>query len=184
MDGTQVAVPMMEQVNSFAYYQGTNFEAVSLPYGGGRLSMLLVLPNTGVDVGTLAASITPAAIESWLSQMTTGQVNIELPRFTTTFATSLLPALTALGMGDVFDATQNGLSGVYPGFVVNVARHQTYVEVDETGTVAAAATGVVGTTAAPASVNLLFTHPFFYAIRDNQTGELLFIGVMMNPGAG
>jgi serine protease inhibitor len=74
--------------------------------------------------------------------------------------------------------------GVYPGFVVNVARHQTYVEVDETSTVAAAATGVAGTTAAPASVNLLFTRPFFYAIRDNQTGELLFVGVLMNPSAG
>jgi Serpin (serine protease inhibitor) len=67
---------------------------------------------------------------------------------------------------------------------VNVAEHKTYVQVDESGTVAAAATGVGETSVVSLSVNLQANHPFFYAIRDNQTGELLFVGVLMNPSAG
>ena len=89
--------------------------------------------------------------------------------------TSLLP-----GCGGGSDAS----SGAPPGFYVNVAEHKTYVQVDESGTVAAAATGGGVTAAAPVSVNLQVNHPFFYAIRDNQTGELLFVGVLMNPSAG
>lgn len=77
-----------------------------------------------------------------------------------------------------------GFTGIFPGFYVNVAEHKTYVQVDESGTVAAAATGVGGTSVVSLSVNLQVNHPFFYAIRDNQTGELLFVGVLMNPSAG
>jgi serine protease inhibitor len=72
----------------------------------------------------------------------------------------------------------------FPGFRVNVAEHKTFVQVDESGAVAAAATGVGGTSVVSLSVNLQVNHPFFYAIRDNQTGELLFVGVLMNPSAG
>jgi serine protease inhibitor len=77
------------------------------------------------------------------------------------------------------------LQVLYNGAVgVNVAEHKTYVQVDESGTVAAAATGVGATSAMQLSVNLQIDHPFFYAIRDNRTGELLFVGVLMNPSAG
>ena len=71
-----------------------------------------------------------------------------------------------------------------PSFSISVAEHKTYVQVDETGTVAAAATGVGSTAVAQTTVNLQLNRPFFYAIRDNQTGELLFIGVLMNPNGG
>ncbi len=187
-DGSQVSVSMMQQSTLFPYFQGADFQAVNLPYGSGRLSMLIVLPNTGVDLGTFVATITPAAVESWVSQMSSMTVNLGLPRFTTAYSTgtSLIPALTTLGMGDAFDPNENGFTGIFPSFVINVAVHKTYVQVDETGTVAAAATGVgdVATIATPDTVNLQLNRPFFYAIRDNQTGELLFVGVLMNPNGG
>jgi serpin B len=183
-DGTQVSVPMMQQSNSFPYLQGTNFQAVSLPYGSGRLSMLIVLPDAGVDPGGFVAAMTPAAVESWVSQMSGWMVNLGLPRFTTTYSTSLVAPLTTLGMGDAFNSGENGFTGIFPTFYIAVAQHKTYVQVDETGTVAAAATGVGATSAMPATVNLQLNRPFFYAIRDNQTGELLFIGVLMNPNGG
>ena len=184
-DGTQIAVPTMQQSNSFPYLQGANFQAVSLPYGSGRLSMLIVLPDTGVDPSALVATITPATLDSWVAQMTmSATINLSLPRFTATFATNLIPALTTLGMGDAFIADENGFPGIYPNFYVNVAEHKTYVQVDESGTVAAAATGVGTTSVMRLSVNLQVNHPFFYAIRDNQTGELLFVGVLMDPSAG
>ena len=184
-DGTQATVPTMQQTGAFSFFQGANFQAVSLPYGSGRLSMLIVLPDTGVDPSTLVATVTPATIDSWVAQMTmNATINLSLPKFTATFATNLMPALTTLGMGAAFDPAANGFPGIFPGFYVNVAEHKTYVQVDESGTVAAAATGVGTTSAMPLSVNLQVNHPFFYAIRDNQTGELLFVGVLMNPSAG
>jgi serine protease inhibitor len=183
-DGTQVSVPMMQQSNTFPYFQGTNFQAVNLPYGSGRLSMLVVLPDAGVDPGSFVAAITPAAVESWVSGMYTEMVNLGLPRFTTAYSTSLQAPLTTLGMGDAFDSGENGFTGIFPSFYISVVEHKTYVQVDETGTVAAAATGVGETSVAQASVNLQLDRPFFYAIRDNQTGELLFVGVLMNPNGG
>ena len=183
-DGTQVSVPMMQQSNTFPYFQGTNFQAVNLPYGSGRLSMLIVLPDAGVDPGTFVAAMTPAAIESWVSQMVGSVVNLELPRFTTAYSTSLEAPLMTLGMGDAFVPEEGGFPGIYPSFSISVAEHKTYVQVDETGTVAAAATGVGSTAVAQATVNLQLSRPFFYAIRDNQTGELLFIGLLMNPNGG
>jgi serine protease inhibitor len=186
-DGTQTSVPTMQQTSAFSYFQGTNFQAVSLPYGQGRLSMLLALPAVGVDLDTFVAGITPATIDSWVSQMYPGiTVSLSLPRFTTSFGTSLVPALTTLGMGSAFDENAGGLSGIVPSGFISDVEHKTYVQVDETGTVAAAATtGGIGITAMPsAPVDMSLDRPFFYAIRDNQTGELLFVGVLMNPNGG
>ena len=94
--------------------------------------------------------------------------------------TQMQQALTALGMG-----IQGNLSGIYPGAFISDVEHKTVVEVNETGTVAAGATSVgISISAMQDPVNLTVNHPFFYAIRDNTTGELLFVGVLMNPGAG
>lgn len=72
-------------------------------------------------------------------------------------------------------------SALAPGFFVNIVMHKTVVEVDETGTVAAAATGIGLTEAATRQAVMTMNHPFIYAIRDDKTGELLFIGILMNP---
>jgi len=185
-DGTQTSVPMMQQTSVMPYLHGTNFQAVNLPYGQGRLSMLIVLPDTGVDLGSFVAAMTPSDIDTWVSQMSTVvSVDLSLPRFTTSFGASLKQALTALGMGIAFDEGQGNLSGIYPGAFISDVEHKTVVEVNETGTVAVGVTGVgIGITAKPEPVNLAINHPFFYAIRDNTSGDLLFVGVLMNPGAG
>ena len=110
---------------------------------------------------------------------------VYLPRFTTSFGASLQKALTALGMGIAFDPVQGSLSGIYPGAFISDVEHKTVVEVNETGTVAVGATSVgIGTTAVQGPVNFTINHPFFYAIRDNTSRDLLFVGVLMNPGAG
>jgi serine protease inhibitor len=88
-----------------------------------------------------------------------------------------------MGMGIAFDPSAN-FSALAPGFLVNTVVHKTVIEVNETGTVAAAATGITTTTAAPLTYSMLMNHPFFYAIEDDKTGELLFVGVLMNPSGG
>jgi serine protease inhibitor len=83
-------------------------------------------------------------------------------------------------MGITFGPSAD-LFALAPGFLVNVVEHKTVVEVDETGTVAAAATGIGIATVATQRYTMTMDHPFFYAIRDDKTGELLFIGLLMNP---
>jgi serpin B len=117
--------------------------------------------------------------------MYSGTVNLFLPRFTTSFSANLIPPLTTLGMGIAFEAGGGDFSGIYPGAYISAVQHDTVVEVDETGTVAAGSTTVViGPTVVQVPVNLDFNRPFFYTIRDNQTGALLFTGVMVNPNGG
>jgi serine protease inhibitor len=185
-DGTQASVQTMQQTNGFPYYQGAQFQAVSLPYGQGRMSLVVLLPNAGVDLGSFVAGITPADIDSWVSQMSTTNIALTLPRFTTTFAATLIPPLTTLGMGVAFSQYQADLNGIYPGAYISLVQHTTVVEVDESGTVAAGGTvvGIGVVVVGPQAIEVQVDRPFFYAIRDNQTGELLFIGVMMNPNGG
>ena len=187
-DGTETSVNMMSQTNAaFPVLLGTNFAAISLPYGQGRLSMIVVLPNTGVDFDTFVSSMTAADLQTWVGQMTSvATVTLSLPRFTTSFGQSLVTPLSTLGMGVAFEPHVGNFSGIYPAAYLSEVQHDTVVQVDETGTVAAGSTtGTISTTSvAGLNLNLEVNHPFFYAIRDNQTGALLFTGVMMNPNAG
>jgi serine protease inhibitor len=183
-DGTQVSSQMMHQSGSYAYLQGSNFQAVSLPYGQGRFSMLIVLPNSGVSLSSFAAGITPEAISGWVSQSQMTQGSIALPKFTATYGVSLPPALSSLGMGIALcSSNMADFSALAPSVCVSDVEHKTLVEVDETGTVAAAGTTVtVGPTAIAAPLfTMTMDHPFFYGIRDDLTGELLFVGILVNP---
>lgn len=183
-DGTQVSSQMMHQSGSYAYLQGSNFQAVSVPYGQGRFSMLIVLPNSPVSFSSFAAGITPEAISGWVSQSQMAQGSIALPKFTATYGVSLPPALSSLGMGIALcSSNMADFSALAPSVCVSDVEHKTVVEVDESGTVAAAGTTVtVGPTAIAAPLfTMTMDHPFFYAIRDDLTGELLFVGILVNP---
>jgi serine protease inhibitor len=181
--GSEVSAELMHQTGPFAYAAGTlhgsSFQAVRIPYGQGRLSMLVVLPDAGTSVSSFVAEMTIADLTGVIAQFQQSMVTIALPRFTSSYGTSLIPALASLGMSIAFGPSAD-FSALAPGFSVNVVMHKTVVEVDETGTVAAAATGI-GVTAVESAVVMTMDHPFFYAIQDDKTGELLFIGVLMNP---
>jgi serine protease inhibitor len=186
-DGTQATVQMMRENQAhLPYLQGQNFQAISVPYGQGRLSMLIVLPTAGIDLGDFVGSMTPTDIDGWVGEMSSDRpVDLNLPRFTTTYSQSLVSALSTLGMGIAFQPHVGDLSGIFPNAYISAVQHATVVHVDETGTVASGSTTVpVGTTAVEEPVVVHMSRPFFYAIRDNQTGALLFVGVMMNPNGG
>jgi serine protease inhibitor len=183
MDGTQVSVPMMHQSASYGYLQGTNFQAVRIPYGQGRLSMLVVMPDAGTSLSSFVAGLTPEMINGWVGQLQTGMGNLSMPKFTASFGASLVQPLTTLGMQAAFCSDPQAS---FPGLgltCIQDVEHKTVVEVDESGTVAAGATTVTLTpTAVQAPLfTLTLDHPFLYAIRDDKTGELLFIGSMTNP---
>jgi serine protease inhibitor len=189
-DGTQVTAQMMQQVGSYQYLQGTlqgaAFQAVRVPYGAGRLNMLIVLPAPGTALTGFVAGMTAAQLNAWNAQFQSAFGSIALPRFAATYSSSLPAALSALGMGVAFCTSgQADFSGIAtnPPPCISDVEHKTVVEVDESGTVAAGATTVtVTTTAVPAtSFSMTMNRPFFYAIEDDATGELLFVGLLMNP---
>jgi serine protease inhibitor len=187
-DGTQTSAETMHQIGFYPYlqgtWQGTQFQAVRLPYGAGRLSMLIVLPNSGASLSSFVAGMMVDVLNRWTAQLQTTSGSIALPRFTSTYGASLPPALTSLGMGIAFcTSNEADFSALARLACISDVEHKTVVEVDESGTVAAGATTVtIGIDAVPeAQFAMTMDHPFFYAIQDDETGELLFIGVLMNP---
>jgi serine protease inhibitor len=186
-DGTQVSAELMNQTAMFDHFQGslqgTTFQAVRLPYGSGRLNMLIVLPEAGTSLDTFVANLTPDVLNDWSSQFINLYGSVALPRFDATFGQALDNALSALGMGAAFCANNGILSGINPQACLAKVQHQTVIEVDESGTVAAGATGggITTTDVQSPQFTMTMNHPFFYAIQDSTTGVLLFIGVLMNP---
>jgi serpin B len=183
-DGTQASVPMMHQSATYGFLIGANFQAVSIPYGSGRFSMLAVMPNPGISLNSFVAGMTLNTLQGWISQLQTGYGALSLPRFTASYGASLVQPLITLGMQAAFcPDPQASFPGI--GLVcIQDVEHKTVVEVDETGTIAAGATSVslIPTAVQAPMFTIALDHPFLYAIRDEQTGELLFIGTMMNPG--
>lgn len=181
--GDVKTVPLMCQESSLAYLETPQFQAVSLPYGAGRMSLYVFLPKPGNSLGGLMAGMNANTWNGWMGQMKPTQMVIFLPKFQVSYQATLNQPLIALGMGPAFsmeaDFAPMGLHGSFISAVV----HKATLDVDEEGTVAAASTAVVMSRSArpmPKTV-MRVDHPFFCAIRDNATGTLLFAGVIEDP---
>jgi serpin B len=182
-NGTTKRVPMMHQSGKFEYLRGEGFQAVALPYGEGELSFYLFLPDEGRSLEEFLKSLTPARWQEWLKGFKPMEGDVGLPRFRIETTAGLESPLKALGMTDAFDPERADFSGIAPLtdgrlFIAKVLQ-KAVVEVNEEGTKAAAATGVVvGITAYnPNRFTLIANRPFFFAIRHNATGALLFMGI-------
>jgi serine protease inhibitor len=183
LNGTTKTCNLMQRQGTYTYYSGANFQAVRLPYGSNRMSMVMILPNQGVNWTTFLATLTPQNLTTWLSQATSNFGSVALPRFQTGYDADLIPSLTSLGMGIAF-TSQADLSGIAPGTMLTYVHHKTFLNVTEQGTEAGAATGIGGATAvAVNSFTFRADHPFFCAIQDDKTGTLLFLGCILDPTA-
>jgi len=184
-DGTTVTVQMMHQSGTYEYLAGANFQMIRLPYGQGRMSMLIVLPDNTTTLEAFVAGLTPNALDSSIAQMQSTNVDVALPRFISRYTAKLNPPLTTLGMGIAFQCPLADFTPAFPpGTCITDSEQATMVEVDEAGTVAAASTTVtIGIEAVPSMPTMTMDHPFFYAIRDDDTGELLFLGTVQNPSS-
>jgi serpin B len=185
LSGATVTCSMMNQTSSYGYYRGTNFQLATLPYGSGRMSMIVVLPDQGTSWQSFLTTVTAQNLNTWLSQTSTALGSIGLPRFQSSYGANLIPALSTLGMQVAFTPLAADLSGIAPGTFINFVQHKTFLQVDETGTTAAGVTGIGGATSvAPTSgFTMTMNHPFFCAIRDDKTGALLFMGSILDPTA-
>lgn len=179
--GTKSNVPMMEQTAVFETCDAPAFRALRLPYGRGGYAAYIVLP-TGSNANQLLKQGTISGFDRVLRALKPERLEVQMPKFTATYDTSLVTVLKALGMGIAFTdrADFTTMHSRPPSLVISDVHHATYVRVDEKGTTAAAATSVeIGMTAVQLPPKrFIVDHPFLLALRDEHTGTLLFIGVI------
>jgi serpin B len=185
LDGEQVIVPMMKQTESFGYTEGEGYQAVELQYDGGELSMVILLPEAG-KVEAFEEGLQSQQVDAIINDMQNIQVALTMPRFEFDSEFRLKDTLAGMGMPIAFSsaADLSGMTGKRELAISDVV-HKAFVAVDEAGTEAAAATAViVGLTAVPEPlVEVTINRPFIFLIRDIETGAILFVGRVLNPGA-
>ena len=177
-----VDVPMMHAFSETQYAAGEGYQAATIPYVGGRTSMLLIVPE---DMETFESTFDAGEYAALLGRMGQREVDLALPKFEFKFGASLSQPLQALGMAKAFsgDADFSALTHDETLSISDVV-HQAFVKVDESGTEAAAATAVVfAGTAAPVDPPAVVhaDRPFIFLIRDEQTQAILFVGRVENP---
>lgn len=185
--GSTKQVPMMFRSGRYSHYYGDAFQAVNLPYGDGRISMYIFLPARDSNLTTFLETLNSENWENWMAQFREQEISLRMPKFKLEYGTKELnDALIALGMGIAFDANRANFSRMASledlgqNLYIDKVSHKTFIEVNEEGTEAAAVTvvGIVRTSLPP---EFTADRPFFFAIRDNDTGTVLFMGTVVDP---
>ena len=194
MSGDSRQAAMMDQYQSkeFSYLENQSFQAIQLTYGNeGRYAMSVFLPRKTLGLPDFLRALDERHWTRWISQFAENSGEIALPKFETTYSKQLNDTLKAMGMRLAFDDKKADLSGIplhpnpgTPLFISDV-EHKTWMKVDEEGTEAGAATSVVAVedslSVTPHPFVMMVDHPFFFAITDQESGALLFAGVVMDP---
>ena len=186
-DGTKGTVPLMELSDTLRYTENELYKAVDLPYGGGAFSMTVLLPQEGRSVQELVATMNPQLWEGMVESLHEMPGTVYLPRFRMEWDRVLNESLQRMGMLDAFSpglADFSGLSEIarQVGLFVSKVKQKSYVDVDEEGTEAAAATIVdIRLTATPNEFRFRADRPFLLVIRERFSNTILFAGVFMTP---
>ncbi|MDZ7843592.1 MAG: serpin family protein [Anaerolineales bacterium] len=185
LNGEEIQAPMMRHhaAQNFAYGQGENYQVVEIPYVGSQASMLILLPDEG-NFEEVGRKLDGDYLTQVLESLSPASVNLTFPKFEFESEISLADTLMEMGMPSAFGegADFSGMTGTRDLFISEVF-HKAFVGVDEEGTEAAAATAVVmAESAMPAEpIRMTVERPFFFLIRDRQTGSILFFGRVLNP---
>lgn len=188
-DNSKKPCKMMNQKGEFRYFENPAFQAIDLPYGDGDFSMLVFLPRTQTNIDSLISEFSQENWNEWMSSFSKQEGQLQLPRFSLDYGLSLNQVLKALGMGTAFDPLAADFTNLYRGPVnayISEVMHKSFVDVDEEGTEAAAVTSVtVGVTSVrPTGFRMRVDHPFVFAIRENRSQSILFVGKVVEPGSG
>jgi serpin B len=186
--GESVQVPLMVQTKDFLYLRAADYQAVEMLYRGDDLSMLVLLPAPGRRLRDLEDMLSAALVSRCVARMEFRQVSLCLPRFTITCRADLRRALTALGMALSFNRLLADFSGINgrqapheEALFLSAVLHNAFVEVKEEGTEAAAFTGLGGQQVMGTPDFFCADRPFVFAIRERETGALLFLGRVTDP---
>lgn len=185
-DGKQVRVPLMYQQEDLPYTEDQATQVLELPYKSGGLSMVVILPRDKRGLSNIESRLTAEKLSGWMAGLKTQKVKAFLPKFKLETQFSLAGALKELGMPRAFSSAAEfgGMTTAEPLNISEVV-HKAFVEVDEKGTEAAAATGVIMATrsalveAEPKTFRA--DHPFLFLIRHRESGAILFLGRLSQP---
>lgn len=180
----QVEVQMMKQKNDFMVYEGNGFVVAEFPYGQGNFVMDVILPDDQSGLASIIAQVDNESFAGWTGQLAERETDVSFPRFKYGYKKTMKEVLADMGMGIAFTESAD-FSNISDQFdlLINDVTHQTFIETNEEGTEAAAATVVtVGTTSMPPPA-LIFNmdHPFIYVIRETTTNSIIFMGRVTDP---
>lgn len=184
-DGSQKMHSMMEQYREdFMYFENDLFQAVDLPYGENkRLKMSVFLPKR--SLAEFAGQLNFDNWDLWMAEFRETEGTVILPRFKIEYEKTLNGSLSSLGMEVVFNPSRANFTKIAPAIFISEVIHKTFIEVNEEGTEAAAVTAITMSEGSVASDKKVFymeiNKPFFFAIHDDQTGEILFMGFVQEP---
>ncbi|MGD0518998.1 MAG: serpin family protein [Thermoguttaceae bacterium] len=180
----KVNVPMMHQMGMFHYGVVDEVQVLELPYVGKDLSMFVLLPKEVDGLADLEKNLSAKNLSIWISGLREQEVTVLLPRFKMISGFRLEQVLGSMGMPQAFsgEADFAGMTGKRE-LSISAVIHKAFIDVNEEGTEAAAATAVVMARPSPPKQNPTFRadHPFLFLIRDNRSGSILFLGRMANP---
>ncbi len=182
----EIQVPLMFRKSVYRCAAREGLKILELTYGKGDLSMLVLLPDAIEGLADLEAKLTADNLNRWLMEMQKHEVEVYFPRFKLDSRFDLGDILKSMGMTLAFTPTQADFSGMdgKRDLFISAVIHKAFVDINEEGTEAAAATGVEAKKEAPPigfPVIFRIDHPFVFLIRDNAVGSILFLGRVVNP---
>jgi len=189
-DGNTVKVDMMTTAGNFSYYSGEKCEIARLPYGRDKVAMYIFLPKEGVSLDSFIANLNQTVHDEYVSGLRPpDDLIVKMPKFEVEYGVKRLNGvLNNLGMGIAFDPDQanfGDIASTVPGnLYISYVDHKAFVEVNEEGTEAAAVTsvGIGFTSVSPETPpSFVVNRPFYYEIRDDRSGSILFMGEIINP---
>lgn len=188
-NGTEKQVPMMRQQHQYPYYRGANFQAISLAYGEGQMHLYIFLPDPESDLNTFLDHLNAENWEDWMSHFQEKDISLVMPKFKLEYKKTVKDPLKALGMAVAFDPALADFNRMAPveipwvNLYIAEVLHKSFIEVNEEGTEAAGATSIeIGVTSiAPPPTPFIVDRSFFFAIRDNETQAVLFMGTVLDP---
>ncbi len=185
LDSKKTSIPMMHRMGVFGYLTGDGFQALEMAYKEGHLSMFVLLPANGVTLKDFEERLNPDEVSQWLREIKETEVDVYFPKFKkNTPVYPLDSILKTIGMTDAFskEADFSGMSTT-KGLHVSAVVHKAFVDVNEEGTEAAAATGIAVRSLSinPQKPVFRADRPFVFFIRHNPTNTILFLGRFTKP---
>ncbi len=186
--GDEKQVPMMTRSGDYRYYENYDemFQAISIPYGDGRMSMYIFLPYRESDLNTFLGRLNSEQWENWIAQFHEQEIFLSMPKFKLEYEKTLNNPLQSLGMEIAFApgradfSRMADLETLGKNLYIGEVLHKAVVEINEEGSEAAAVTSI-GIRATSLPPQFVVNRPFFFAIRDNETKTVLFMGNVVNP---
>ena len=175
-------VQMMTNNKKYEYYEGDDFQMIRMPYGRGKAAMYVLLPNESIGINDFINNLSRDLLNKYISESMSTEVMLEFPRFNVEYgAKSLVEPLKNLGMVNAFSAEKADFSSIAPLMFISQIEHKAIIEVNEEGTVAAAASSIGMGVTAVRPVEFIVNRPFVLLIRDDRTGTILFMGKILEP---